>query len=234
MRLRARSDQRLLDVLRDDLRLTGAKEGCGKGECGACTVLVDGQAVDSCLMMAYQADGAAVETIEGLADEGRLHPLQDAFIDKGGVQCGICIPGMVLAAKALLDREPDADRRRRSARAWPATSAAAPGYTKIFAAVAQAATSPRAAASRAPRRRRPRPRATSGRARSRRRSRSWPSAPDEVRPLAGGTDILVRGQGRHGRAAPRSSTSPRVARAARASRSAATTSGSAPPPPTPR
>src|SRR5678815_3360891 len=108
MRVRARSDQRLLDLLRDDLRLTGAKEGCGKGECGACTVLVDGRAVDSCLMMAYQADGTAVETIEGLVEDGRLHPLQDAFIEKGGVQCGICIPGMVLAAKALLDARPAA------------------------------------------------------------------------------------------------------------------------------
>src|SRR5678816_345380 len=101
-RLRVRSDLRLLDVLRGDLRLTGAKEGCGKGECGACTVLVDGQAVDACLMMAYQADGAAIETIEGLGDAA-LHPLQESFIDQGGVQCGICIPGMILAAKALVD-----------------------------------------------------------------------------------------------------------------------------------
>src|SRR5687767_15997689 len=99
IRLRTRSDKRLLDVLRDDLRLTGAKEGCGKGECGACTVIVDGQAVDSCLMMAYQADGAVVETIEGLAQGERLHALQEAFIDRGGAQCGICIPGMIMAGK---------------------------------------------------------------------------------------------------------------------------------------
>ena len=124
VRRKVRTDQRLLDLLRDDLRLTGAKEGCGKGECGACTVLVDGQAVDACLMMAYQADGAAVETIEGLAD-GALHPLQESFIDKGGVQCGICIPGMILAAKALVDQRPGAPAPTRCARGWPATSAAA-------------------------------------------------------------------------------------------------------------
>src|SRR5438034_11374548 len=90
--LRARSDLRLLDLLRGDLRLTGAKEGCGKGECGACTVIVDGRPVDSCLMLAYQADGSSVETIEGLAENGVLHPLQDAFVEEGGAQCGICIP----------------------------------------------------------------------------------------------------------------------------------------------
>src|SRR5262252_2539879 len=104
MRRRVRADQRLLDLLRDDLRLTGAKEGCGKGECGSCTVLLDGMAVDSCLTMAYQADGAVVETIEGLEHDGRLHPLQDAFVAAGASQCGICIPGMLLAARACLER----------------------------------------------------------------------------------------------------------------------------------
>jgi carbon-monoxide dehydrogenase small subunit/xanthine dehydrogenase small subunit len=189
VRLRARSDQRLLDLLRDDLRLTGAKEGCGKGECGACTVLVDGMAVDSCLMMAYQADGTAVETIEGLIDEGRLHPLQEAFIEKGGVQCGICIPGMVLAAKALLDREPgagvDAIRHGLAGNLCRCT-----GYTKIFAAVVQAATSPR-------RRREPAP-VPSGTAPRSFRPRTLEEAieilaqrPDEIRPIAGGTDILI-------------------------------------------
>src|SRR5262249_49354145 len=134
VRRKVRTDQRLLDVLREDLRLTGAKEGCGKGECGACTVIVDGHAVDSCLMMAYQADGASVETIEGLAADGGLHPLQESFIDKGGVQCGICIPGMILAAKALVDRRPEAspdDVRQGLA----GNLCRCTGYTKILTAV---------------------------------------------------------------------------------------------------
>ena len=133
-RLRIRSDDRLLDVLREDLRLTGAKEGCGKGECGACTVILDGQPVDSCLMMAYQADGAVVETIEGLARGERLHPLQEAFIEKGGVQCGICIPGMVLAAKALLDRNP-APGYEEIRHGLAGNLCRCTGYTKIFEAV---------------------------------------------------------------------------------------------------
>ena len=203
----SRTDQRLLDVLRDDLRLTGAKEGCGKGECGACTVLVDGQAVDSCLMMAYQADGAAVETIEGLAEGGRLHPLQDAFIEKGGVQCGICIPGMVLAAKALLDARPGGDRRRDPPRAWPATSAGAPATRRSSTAVARAATSPRLA--------KPRrcvvaaagsallPPALAG-------GGAGDPGPARGRDAAAGRrhGHPGAGEGRRGRAAPRSSTSP--------------------------
>src|SRR5437762_11369011 len=140
VRLRARSDLRLLDLLRNELRLTGAKEGCGKGECGACTVIVDGQAADSCLMMAYQADGAVVETIEGLAGDG-LHPLQDAFIEAGGVQCGICIPGMVMAGKALLDRDPQADLEAIRA-GLAGNLCRCTGYTKIFDAVARAAGRP--------------------------------------------------------------------------------------------
>ena len=187
VRLRARSDQRLLDLLRDDLRLTGAKEGCGKGECGACTVLVDGRAVDSCLMLAYQADGARVETIEGLAAEGSLHVLQQAFIDEGGVQCGICIPGMVLAAKALLDREPAAgpeDIRH----ALAGNLCRCTGYSKIVAAVAQAA----AASRRAPE---PAPSAPQDRSFRPRRLEDalelLAQRAHEARPLAGGTDILV-------------------------------------------
>ena len=94
----------LLDVLRDDLGLTGTKECCLVGECGACTVSLDGRIVDSCLVLAVEADGAAITTIEGLAVDGRLSPLQAAFLDKGAVQCGYCIPGQVMAAHDLLER----------------------------------------------------------------------------------------------------------------------------------
>jgi aerobic-type carbon monoxide dehydrogenase small subunit (CoxS/CutS family) len=96
----------LLDVLRREGYL-GVKRGCEKGECGACTVLVDGKPINSCLMFAAQADGRAVLTIEGLAEGGKLHPLQEAFLDHGAVQCGYCTPGMILNAKALLDRNPN-------------------------------------------------------------------------------------------------------------------------------
>jgi carbon-monoxide dehydrogenase small subunit len=100
----------LLEVLRDDLGLTGTKECCLVGECGACTVIVDGRSVDSCLMLAVEADGTDVLTVEGLAVEGRLSPLQQAFLDKGGVQCGFCIPGQVLSAHALLAHTPHPSR----------------------------------------------------------------------------------------------------------------------------
>ena len=96
----------LLDVLRDDLALTGAKECCLVGECGACTVIVDGRSVDACLMLAVEADGTELTTIEGLADEGRLRPIQAAFLDHGGVQCGFCIPGQVISAHVLLESVP--------------------------------------------------------------------------------------------------------------------------------
>lgn len=97
----------LLDVLRDDLQLTGAKECCLVGECGACTVILDGRIVDSCLVLAVEADGGEVTTAEGLAGDGRLTALQEAFLDKGAVQCGFCIPGQVVAAHALLAGNPD-------------------------------------------------------------------------------------------------------------------------------
>ena len=97
----------LVDFLRYDLGLTGTKEGCSVGVCGACTVLIDGQMAASCIMLAVAVDGTEITTIEGLAEDGRLHPVQQAFIDHGGFQCGICTPGQVLAAKALLDLNPD-------------------------------------------------------------------------------------------------------------------------------
>ncbi len=97
----------LLQLLRDELELTGTKEGCGMGECGACTVLLDGKSVNSCIFPAMEADGKKVTTIEGLADaQGKLHPIQKAFIENGAIQCGFCTPGMVLSAKALLDENP--------------------------------------------------------------------------------------------------------------------------------
>lgn len=98
-----------LAVLREDLGLTGTKEGCGIGECGACTIIVNGQAVDSCLMLAAQLDGCIVETIEGLSQDGSLHPIQQAFLEAGAVQCGYCTPGMIMSAKALLDKHPKPD-----------------------------------------------------------------------------------------------------------------------------
>ncbi len=99
-------NMRLIDLLRDELGLIGTKEGCGEGECGACTVIMDGETVNSCLVMAFQAEGSNILTIEGMERNGKLHPIQQAYIDAGAVQCGFCIPGMVLSTKALLDKNP--------------------------------------------------------------------------------------------------------------------------------
>jgi aerobic-type carbon monoxide dehydrogenase small subunit (CoxS/CutS family) len=96
----------LLKMIREKLGLTGAKEGCGEGECGSCTVLVDGKAVNSCLVLAVDVNGKEVTTIEGIARSGELHPLQTAFVEMGAIQCGFCTPGMILSAKALLDKHP--------------------------------------------------------------------------------------------------------------------------------
>jgi carbon-monoxide dehydrogenase small subunit len=98
--------KRLLDVLREDLQLTGTKEGCGEGECGSCSVRMNGELVNSCLVPALQAEGACIETVEGLASDDVLHPLQKAFLQCGGAQCGICTPGMLMAAKHLLAQNP--------------------------------------------------------------------------------------------------------------------------------
>jgi len=126
--------RRLLDVLREDLRLTGTKEGCGEGECGACSVLVDGRVVDSCLVAVGQVAGCTVLTVEGLAEEGELSALQQAFIAHGAAQCGICTPGMLLAAYALLEENPapsDPDVRQGLA----GNLCRCTGYTKIIEAV---------------------------------------------------------------------------------------------------
>ena len=100
--------QSLLEVLRDTLSLTGAKEGCNNGNCGACTVMLDGVPVNSCLVLAVEADGAAVETVESIAAGGELHPLQQCFLEDAALQCGVCTPGFLVAAKALLEKKPDA------------------------------------------------------------------------------------------------------------------------------
>ena len=128
----------LLETVRGVLALTGSKEGCGTGDCGACTMMVDGQLITSCLMLAPEAAGSEVVTIEGLARNGELHPLQQAFIDSGGVQCGFCTPGMIMAAKALLDRNPSPTLE--DVRAGLAGNLCrCTGYTKIYEAVLAAA-----------------------------------------------------------------------------------------------
>jgi aerobic-type carbon monoxide dehydrogenase small subunit (CoxS/CutS family) len=128
----------LLDVLRDDLELTGAKAGCREGECGACSVLVDGRLVNSCLVLALECEGSEVLTIEGLARGGKLHPLQQAFVDHGAIQCGYCTPGMILAAYALLraNPSPTEDEIRR---ALEGNLCRCTGYRKILDAVRAAA-----------------------------------------------------------------------------------------------
>lgn len=128
---------RLLDVLREQLQLTGTKEGCGEGECGACTVIIDGQIVNSCLVPAAQVNGTEITTIEGVAGNGELHAVQQAFIEHGGAQCGICTPGMVLAAVDLLGRNPEPteiDIRNGLA----GNLCRCTGYMKIFESVVRA------------------------------------------------------------------------------------------------
>jgi aerobic carbon-monoxide dehydrogenase small subunit len=135
--LRGHPMDRLLDVLRVELLLTGTKEGCGEGECGACSVVIDGQLVNSCLVPLLHARGTSITTIEGVAKGDRLHAVQQAFITNGGAQCGICTPGMVLAAVTLLERtlEPSLDDIRT---ALAGNLCRCTGYTRIFEAVLQA------------------------------------------------------------------------------------------------
>jgi aerobic carbon-monoxide dehydrogenase small subunit len=131
--------RRLLDALREDLALTGTKEGCGEGECGACSVLIDGHVVDACLVPVCQVDGTSVLTVEGLAPPGELDALQQAFLERGGAQCGICTPGMLMAARAHLDAggEPLEEDIRE---AIAGNLCRCTGYTKIIDAIAQAAS----------------------------------------------------------------------------------------------
>jgi carbon-monoxide dehydrogenase small subunit len=132
----------LLDVLRDVLRLTGTKECCSEGECGACTVLVDGQAVCSCLVLAVEMDGQHVTTIEGLASDGQLHPLQEAFVATGAVQCGFCIPGMIMAARQLWGSTPHPTRAEVE-EGLAGNLCRCGGYSRILEAVLLAADSRR-------------------------------------------------------------------------------------------
>ena len=128
---------RLLDVLRGELQLTGTKEGCGEGECGACAILLDGELANSCLVPALHADGAAIITIEGIAGGDQLHAVQQAFLECGGAQCGICTPGMVLAAVNLLERHPNPDDAQIR-EGLAGNLCRCTGYMRIFEAVVQA------------------------------------------------------------------------------------------------
>jgi len=133
----------LLDVIRDKLNLTGTKRGCDTGDCGACTIIMDGKAVNSCLVLALEANGKEIVTIEGLAKKGQLHPLQEAFVQHGAVQCGYCTPGMIMSAKALLDenRNPTEEEIRK---AIAGNLCRCTGYAKIVQAIQALADRPSA------------------------------------------------------------------------------------------
>ena len=137
--LRCEPRQSLLEVLRDELGLTGAKEGCNNGNCGACAVHLDGRVVNSCCVLAVETPARTVDTIESLAHGDALHPLQQAFLDEAALQCGICTPGLIMSAKALLDAEPNPDEHR--IRFWLSGNLCrCTGYDKIIRAVQRAAT----------------------------------------------------------------------------------------------
>ena len=137
-------EESLLDVLRDRLGLTGAKEGCGTGDCGSCSVEMDGRLVCSCLVLGAEAEGASIDTIEGMAVADKLHPLQRSFIDHAALQCGVCTPGILVAAKALLERDPDPTDTE--VRYWLAGNLCrCTGYDKIIHAVQDAARKMRSA-----------------------------------------------------------------------------------------
>ena len=137
--------QSMLEVLRNELGLTGSKEGCGTGDCGACSITLDGRLVCSCLMLAAEADGKSIGTIEGMAQGGKLHPLQEKFLEHAALQCGICTPGVLVAAKALLDQNPDPTETE--VRYWLAGNLCrCTGYDKIVRAVLDTAAEMREAA----------------------------------------------------------------------------------------
>jgi carbon-monoxide dehydrogenase small subunit len=132
----------LADLIRYDLGLTGTKKGCDTGDCGACTVILNGDAVNSCLVLAVQADGAVIETIEGLSTDEGLHPLQQAFVEKGAIQCGFCSPGVILSAKNLLDNNPD-PTEQEIREGISGNLCRCTGYQKIFEAIESQCPSPR-------------------------------------------------------------------------------------------
>jgi len=133
-----RASMTLLDFLREELGLKGTKRGCDSGQCGACTIIMDGKTMNACLVLAIQADGKEILTIEGLSSGGRLHPLQEAFVEGGAVQCGFCVPGMILSAKALLDEKKDPSEGEIR-EALSGNLCRCTGYVKIIKAVQKAA-----------------------------------------------------------------------------------------------
>ena len=129
----------LLEVLRENIGLTGTKKGCGEGNCGSCTVIIDGKAINACLILAVEAQGKEIHTIEGLAKGGKLHPLQQSFIDHGALQCGFCTAGMIMSAKAFLDKNPN-PTEEQTARAIGGNLCRCTGYTSIIQAIRAAAS----------------------------------------------------------------------------------------------